>query len=397
MKRLLHILALAACTALPLRAPTANADTGTGQSGNVKVDMRNLTMTGLTVSGPTSVPWGSDAAYMATLSFAGAASQDVTMECEWSVSGGPLKVNWWELPIMHSNILSPGVPSTVPLHVSAAIKRNTGRIVSPPFSVTITESNGMNIGIALVYPSAGVGPVYVRTEGSNFVWRVAAVAYGLAADKPGVTFQWSIGSQPVGTGKNLDTEFTGMPGTRQLRVVATDPQNRVGQSYWALTFNAPPVLNEPPAMIPAIDPVFGDTLKENESVNGGTLPFGFDPLKTPNGLIVLTHGLYDNGSNAWLSLMARAIRLRLINAGKPLPNIMIFDWGDPSDPTRFFGIDAARDRAIEKAKNVLVSVPLNITSATVWTVADFILVRPVGQSEGQELAGLTHLNPAGML
>ena len=355
------------------------ADTGSGLSGNISVDTRTLTMTGLVVTGPSSLPWGSQAAYTATLSYSGAAAQDVTAECAWSVTGGPKVSNWWEQPAMGGNVLTPGVASSTPLMVTASVTRNNGRIVSAPFPVTVTESNGMNVGIGLVWPTQS-GPVYVRTDAGGFVWRIAAVASGLAADKQGVTFQWTLNGQALATGKNLDTEFTGTSGTRQLSVLATDTQGRTGQAIRELVFDAPPVVNEPPTQIKAADPKFGDVLNET----GGT--FGFDSLKTPNGLIVLTHGIYQDGYVDWLQEMAVSIRTRLTNEGKPLPNIMVFDWGSRSNPSKSSGFDAAHDRALQSAKSALTGIPILISDVFVGFFADIILVRPDAQSEGQELA-----------
>lgn len=379
MKTLRQSLALAACAVLLLPAPAVRADTGSGLSNPTTVDTRTLTMTQLTVAGPTSFPWGSEGAYTATLQFKGAAAQDVTAQCQWSVSGGPAITNWWEQPSMSGNILEPKVASPIPLLVTASVTRSTGRITTAPMSVTVTESNGMNVGIVLLNPSWN-GPAYVRTTGSNFTWRLVAQAYGLAADKPGVTFQWFLDGQPLATGRTLDQEITGMTGARQLRLLATDTPTRTGQAFRTLVFNPPPWTSEPTALIPAVDPYFGEVLNENGN------PFAFDPLRTPNGLIVVTHGLYEKGNAAWLLQMAKSMRERLTAAGKPLPNIVVFGWGNLSDPTEYWGFDAARDKAIQQAKSALVGLPIIVTSLTVGTVADLLLVRPHGQSEGQELA-----------
>ena len=280
---------------------------------------------------------------------------------------------------MSGNILDPKVASPIPLLVTASITRSTGRISSAPLAVTVTESNGMNVGILLLNPSWN-GPAYVRTTGSNFTWRVVAEAHGLAADKPGVTFQWFLDSQLLATGRTLDQEITGMTGARQLRLLATDTPTRTGQTFRTLIFNPPPVANEPAALIPAVDPKFGDVLDENGNL------FAFDPLKTPNGLIVLTHGLYEKGNADWLQLMVTSIRDRLASEGKLPPNIVIFDWGSLSNPSKASGFDAAHDRALESAKSALTGIPILISDVLLGFVADIVLVRPYAQSEGQELA-----------
>ena len=247
----------------------ARAVAHSAESNATAVDTRTLTMTQLTVTGPASVPWGSQGAYTATLQYQGAAAQYVTAECEWSVSGGPNPTEWWDMAVMNGNILEPNVASPIPLQVRATVRRSTGQIVSAPFAVTMPESNGMNVGVAFVAPTFSI-PMYLRTAGSQYVWRITAQAHGLAADKPGVTFQCSIDGQPLATGHNLDAEIPGLPSTRQLTLVATDPQGRQGRAYRYLAFELPAGFGESPTPIPALDPGDGLFVMEDEgNPNGG--------------------------------------------------------------------------------------------------------------------------------
>ncbi|MCB1229077.1 MAG: hypothetical protein KDN19_02360 [Verrucomicrobiae bacterium] len=374
MKPILRTLIAALVAAVPFLCHAAT----TAYSPTFTVDTRNLTMTELIISGSPTVPWGSESAYTATLYFSGAAPQDVTTKCQWAVAGGPLVQNFWEMAVMNGNILQPGVPSTTPLKITATIERNSGRITSSPFSVTVSESNGMNIGVGFLYPTLS-SPLYLRTEGSNYVWRIVAEASGIAANKAGVTFEWKLDGAPIATGKQLDYEITGKSKSRQLSLTATDTEGRVGQAYRWLVCDPPLALDEPSRLIPAVDPFFGEVKDENGN------NFQFDPQKTPNGLIILTHGLRGDASDPWLLSMASSIRARLMNLGKPLPNIVVFGWGSLSDPTEYY-VGEARDRAILDAKSALVGASVIATDLLVGEVADYILVRPHGQSEGQELA-----------
>jgi pimeloyl-ACP methyl ester carboxylesterase len=325
-------------------------------SANIRVDTRTLTMNTLVISGPASAPWGQDTAYSAILNYEGASPEDVTAQCTWSVKGGPSGINWWEAASMSGNVLKPGVVSTVPLQISATITRNNGKIASNTLSVTVTEGNGMNIGISR---PVGGGPNYVSKSGANFTWSYAANASGLALLKPGVTVAWYLDGVKVGAAASLSTSFTGSPGTKELKVIATDT-GRTGQSISHITFNVPPRANEPP-LVTATDPGFGEVVDENGS------EFQFNRLNTANGLIVLTHGLYggkdDDGKvDKWLRDMASAIRSRL--NGKPLPNIVIYGWGERSNPYQFFLLDRAKLDLLADAKEI----------------------RPVGLDQGRELA-----------
>lgn len=323
-------------------------------SPNITVDTRTLVMTELVISGPPSVPWGQDAPFSAELSYEGSPPEDVTSLCTWSVSGGPPGINWWELASMDGNVLKPGVVSPVPLKISATFTRDNGRISSNVLSVIVEEGNGMNIGIGR---PVGAGPNYVGKSGVNFTWNYAAVASGLALMKPGVTVVWYLDGGQVGTGASLSSSFTGQPGTRELKVVATDAEGRTGQSIRQIPFNVPPVTNEPEP-VPASDPGIGDVVDEDGNA------FSFNPLHTSNGLVVVTHGLNGSSSDEWLRAMAEAVRVRLLNESKPMPNIVVFGWEYWASPSQYWGVDVPYAGLAE----------------------DIILIRPHGLSMGRELA-----------
>jgi hypothetical protein len=376
-----NIIALLSAVSVIL-PPAANA-ASTAYSPAFTVDTRQLQLTGLSISGPPSVPWGSGAAYTATLTLQGGVTRDVTFECEWSVKGGPKVENFWEMPVMNGNVLDAKVASPTPVQISASFLGNTGRIPSAPLAVTVTESNGMNIGMSFLHPSTST-PHYIGFSGGQHGWRVVAEASGLAAMKTGVTFVWKLDGVQVGTGKILDKEIVGQPGTHELSVTATDSEGRVGQAFVHLVCSAPPGAGEPQTGISALDPGDGEVLDEQEGW------FSFDPAKKANGLIILTHGLRGTGTDGWLKSMAAAIRQRLDDLGRPA-NIAIFGWGGPeagykSDPSKAWGYDAwsskqrARDPGLVRDYAILTSdIAMNM-------VGDFILLRDDAQEMGVELA-----------
>ena len=323
-------------------------------SSNVTVDTRTLAMTQLVVSGPSSIPRGQEGTYTAMLNYQGAAAEDVTSQCEWFVSGGPPVTFWLDKASMNGNVLSPQVVSTVPLLVSAKITRNNGKISSNIVAVTVPEGDGMNIGMS--WPS-DAGPTYVQKSGVNFVWHYAAKASGQALLKSGVTVAWFLDGVQVATGAAFSQNFTGMPGTKELKVVATDTEGRTGHSLARIAFSAPTVANEP-ALVPTFDPGIGDMVDENGQ------EFAFDPLKTSNGLVVVTHGLNGDKSDQWLLNMAKDVRIRLQGEGKPLPNIAVYGWGLWSQPSEYWNMDIPYMSFAE----------------------DILLIRPHGLSLGRELA-----------
>ena len=334
-------LPLAICLTILLVLPAARA--GTAESNIITVDTRQLKLSSLVVSGPSSLALGSEAPYTATLNLEGGQVRDVTSECQWTVTGGPKVENFWEMPAMNGNVLDARVASATPLKVAASFLASTGRIASTPIAVTVTESNGMNIGLGFRSPSTSK-PHYIGFSGGQHGWRVVVEASGLAALKAGVTFRWFLDGVQVGTGKTLDYEIVGQAGERQLSVVATDLQGRTGQTFASLVCDCPPGAGEPDTGISAQDPGVGEVLDENGQW------FAFDASKKANGLIVLTHGLKGGGIDDWLQAMAKAIRLRLEASGK-VPNIVIYGWGAKSDPTTAIGYDAMLNRARAMATN----------------------------------------------
>jgi hypothetical protein len=339
----------------------------------IRVDTRSLRLTGLVISGPTSVPSSSEATYTATLYQDGAAPLDVSEECRWFVSGGPQDIHWVHTPIMRGRILEPRIPSTIPLRIVATTTRNSGRITSSPFSVIVEESNGLNVGIRLIHPTQ-TGPKYLRSAGEDYVWELAAEPWGLAASKPGVSFQWFIDNQPLANTKQVHEEITGRRGTKSLGLVVTDGNGNTGRVHKTIPFDI--------HLVSALDP------GEGQLLDGDGEPFQFSPIKSPHGLIILSHGLYSSGDVDWLSDMARAIAQRLGDLNKPVPNIAIYDWRDRADPTTYLEYDEYYDKRISKARKIAIKALVvgNDYLPFHELIADALLVRKYGLAHGRELA-----------
>ena len=126
-------------------------------------------------------------------------------------------------------------------------------------------------------------------------------------------------------------------GAYRVRVEATDSAEHKKQRLHTIRIDKPTALNQPGKLAPA------------NSVDGGALldqsgqPFQFVQSRIGTGLIVMTHGLRSSGTADWLvgdttagvHGMAASIEERLTGEGKPVPNLLIYDWGDDSDPNHF--------------------------------------------------------------
>ena len=350
------------------------------------MDTRALNLSGLVVLGPTSIPARYETPYTATLYYGNAAQEDVSLACTWKVWGGatPEPVPYWNgWPRMEMNVLLAPIESANPIYIQATVEKPTGRIQSAPFQVVAAAAADLQFDIEFT----GSAVQYIKWAAGHFVWRTVAKAVPRQQVSGGYTYQWSLDRQPVGTGSTLDYEYAGPTGTRQLSVLATDSQGRTGQAFVFLDYNAPLGLNEPESFIPA-NPLPTDSQILGENGEG----FGFDPLKINNGLIVIAHGLRSSGTVSWVTSMAVHIRETLANQGKPIPNIAIFDWEEMADPSRWsryeWDLEQAKEEAVkflglEKIGLAVLGVSEKVIQEM---VADYFLVRPYGQSEGQTLA-----------
>jgi len=339
-------------SAVCFRVSTAGSQ---ATSSTLTVDTRSIPMSGLVVSGPSSVTSGWTAPFAAILTNSDGSSQEVTSQCVWTVTGGGPVSNGSQAASMNGNILTPGPPSINPLKIAASLIRDTGRVLSNQLSVVVQEGTDLDIGIT--WPSHP-GPDYLRKEGTSFAWRYAALANGGATTNQDVTIKWFLNGVQVGSGPSLDREFSGPPGMRNLMVVATTQGGKHGSASAYIPFDVPTSPEEPHTGIKAPDPGIGDVVDET----GDTLYF--DPAKTANGLIVITHGLQQDSSAKWLLDMAKGIRIRLQEEHRPLPNIVVYGWGPWAHPSQYWGVDIP-----------YASIAENI-----------VLIRPHGLSIGREMA-----------
>lgn len=376
-----HIPSLAVLVLLWGSGNVAESATSSSETGNTTVDTRSLNLSGLVISGPTSIPARYDTPYTAMLYYGNAEPEDVSLTCKWHVWGGaienpePYLLVW---PRMEMNVLFTPIETPYPIYIQATVEKPTGRIQSEPFKVDATAAADLRFDIEFT----GGAVQFLRWEDGHFVWRTVAKAVPRQQVSGGYTYQWFIDRQQVGTGSTLDYEIAGRTGIRQIELVATDTQGRIGRAFKFLDFKAPLGLNEPESFIPAISlPTDSRLLGEHGE------PFEFDPLKTTNGLLIIAHGLWSSGTESWVTNMAAHVRIVLANQGLPVPNIAIFDWEEMADPSNWAGYDQKHTEAKAEAIRMFglreLSYLGNAVLDGVYTIlADFIMVRPYGQSEG---------------
>jgi hypothetical protein len=286
---------------------------------------------------------------------------------------------------MEMNVLFTPIETPYPIYIQATVKKSTGQIPSEPFKVDATAAADLRFDIEFT----GGAVQFLRWEDGHYVWRTVAKAVPRQQVSGGYAYQWFIDRQQVGTGSTLDHEIAGRTGTRQLELVATDTQGRIGRAFKFLDYKAPLGLNEPESFVPAISlPTDSRILGENGEA------FEFDPLKTTNGLLIIAHGLRSSGTDSWVTNMAAHVRIALANQGLPVPNIAIFDWEEMANPSSWTQYDDDVQKAREVATKILktgdigrwLGTDVDEDNDLLLTLADFILIRPYGQSEGETLA-----------
>ncbi len=279
-------------------------------SGVFPFDSRSTTATGLTIVGPPSVAAGSQTEYRIVMNQPGGGTADVTIPAllgfvgstpTWAGIGGTT------LFILRS------APQGASLQLRASYGNGAGRVLSPPFAVTVgpafhagmtassQPNGGTNHTIFLNGHSAGgLGPYL-------FKWDTDGDGHYTDATGPAANFS-----------KNSTGE------TVQLKLEVSDSTGAKAYAKGEVTLNKTPVANEPPRPKPRSDPATGPVL------DAAGNPLVLQTQRTGNGFVLITHGLYTDRAalTDWAGDMAWRIEARLPND----PNIAIYDWTPYIDP-----------------------------------------------------------------
>ena len=315
----------------------------------------------LTVDGPSNVTAGSVTPFASVVSSPGWGSIDISYLCDWELVGE--NAGGSHMLGCQLNAGYPSAASTV--QIRASYTRPEGRVTSDPFMVTIAQGMVVQIEDPTVQSD---GAAWVLSVQSKVTGGSGALAYEWFFDEVAIEGEYS-GSLSL-------VSVTGMAGSRLLRLAVTDDEGTAHSSLW-VTFNRPSVPGEPPVGYPAVDMAEGNMLSQN----GGA--FAFDPSRSSNGLIVITHGLWSEGNTPWLTSTASAIEERLADEGRPLPSIAIYDWQDGSDASTYAGIDNWTDwRWWVDAASLGLS----------GFLTDIVVIKPIAEQRGVELANWVYEN-----
>lgn len=320
-----RIQTLPAETWYPSTDPTyIYLDASSAPSNVITVDTRDLVMNDLVISGPTSVSTGGVGSYTATLFLEGSEPRDVTHDSDWRWVSPELDSlagqfePWMDfLPEIYSGELTAGSQGGVNLSLIASFSGLKGGKESRPFDVFIPQSDdGMEVAISLV----GGSPIQLDRSGDSFLYSLSAKAVSSGDIFLGVGYDWYLNDEFIGSGSQIDVTREILPQKAELRVEASSLAAGAGSAAIPVYFTGQCEFPQ----VPALDPDEGGFYDEN------LVPLTHpDPSKRDAGLIIITHGVRGSGNallDNWLQEMANEIIEKFNSLGKPLPNIVIFDW-----------------------------------------------------------------------
>lgn len=342
---------------------TANEGlSGAGSSGSFALDTRILPAISLTVSGPSAVAADSVEWYTATATDANGVVSDVSDNCEWrlvGVSSGDGE--------MRGNRLVAGNPeSQVTGQIRASYPHVGGAIEAAPYPVTIAKGFIVRLSAVTVDFAPGGWEISVQATPSG----------GTGA----ISYQWYIDDLLLSGANSAqldDYPLSNLLGTRRLTVWATDSETQTASAASQIVLNKPPIPEEPPLQYPVRDPAGGDMLNSS----GGE--FAFQPERIPNGIVIVTHGLWSSGAVEWCQSLADNIGTRLEYEEKGLPNICIFDWEDLADPTEYEAANTFQNW-------ILLNWLEDIGDAVLELFSDTISIHHNAVAEGKSLANWIH-------
>ncbi len=308
---------------------------GNRASGGFGFDTRSATATGLTVIAPASFSGGSSILLGAMATFSTGFTEDVSDRATWSVTGGPAGTR------MVGRTLQTGY-SAVPVtaFVQASYLRYDRRIISAPHAIAI----GPALSVALsVTPPVGVG------SGAAISWTLHATATATGGVAPFTAqWRWRGNMIPGQTSLSLVAPVGGPLGSGQLDVSITDAQGKLGNAFTLLALNKPSAPTQPLQTITTRDKEPG-TLYHGDGVTGVNLL----SARTDAGLLVIVHGLTDrvelpdpaNPCGAWMMRMAQSIEMKLTGTAHGPPNVLLYDWSESANPSKYRGTDAKNQAA----------------------------------------------------
>ncbi len=367
------------------RGPTGLS--GSRASGGFVVDTRNTTTTLLTVNAPPGVSGGVAIALSATATFSNGPPEDVSDRATWSVTGGPANTR------MIGRTLHTGYSATpVTATLRAGYWRNTQQIASPPRSIVIGPA--LNVTLS-AQPPIGVG------SGATTSWTLNATAAAIGGVPPFNNVQWRWrGNNLNQTSLTLAEPVGGPLGQGQLDVTMTDANGKIGSAFTLLSLNKAPVMGQPLQRTTTLKNEPG-TLYHSD----GSTAVNLRDERKNAGLLVVAHGLIDrvelpdaaDPCGGWMVRMAEAIETKLTVTADGPPNVLLFDWSESADPSKYRGTNArnqaAKDLLAElgERRDLLVGpifapVVYDALTPLQQKLTDFRYIREIADRQGAALA-----------
>ena len=348
-------------------------------SGIFSFDTRAQPLRELTITGPAVVPSGGQASYRCFATYSDGRQEDVTRAAVWSVSAA--------------------VPAGTTAAGGSLQAGKTDASVAAEIRASYQTVNGQRTGALGVVIGGDLqvdfSRAFIGIAGNLHTLALAASSSGASGD---VTYRWDTNNDGAFgdlVGQNVVWTLNSAGGAYRMWVEATDGAGRKAKRLHTIRIDKPSALNQPGKLAPA------------NQVDGGNLldksgqPFQFVQDRIGVGLVVMTHGLSSGGTADWLvgnstagvHGMAASIEERLTSEGKPVPNLLIYDWGDDSDPNHFslpdwtgvVSLSLSQSAFLPALAQASLSRSLFYARASDF-ITDIIGIRPIAYAHGQILA-----------
>jgi pimeloyl-ACP methyl ester carboxylesterase len=312
------------------------------------VDTQGVGLTGISITGDTTISAGQVKAYRAFAQFSDGSAGEVTAQVQWSVlEPHPPSTYFGGNELTAGNTEEPQTISIQAAYAHRNIAGNNSTTARLP--VTIQP-----------VPSVGFSYSCCRQVEPFLLWDLSASAKGFSGT---ITFRWDTDGDGVfddATGQDVSLVVQTY-GRDLVGVKATDDAGHEAVRWQYVSIEKKPV--EEPLNQSAVDVLEGSFLSPN---GGAYLP---DAVKADVGLVVIVHGMCDSASSggpelSWPEAMGRAIQTRLVGQ---TPNVCLYDWSEMANPSHFD-----------------LGTTLNCNS--VETVANLVAIRPYALAHGRILA-----------
>lgn len=348
-----------------------------GGSAEFVLNTLDNNLTNVEIVGPSSVLAGTSQDYQ-VIWHAGSSNIDVTASSRWRIISSAPSNTGMVPPTFYAGETT--TAATV-LVVATYQSVNGQSQETPPFAISISPRMQAALTGTRLSSSSGVVNYHTGVQGAS----------------GSVVVNWDLdgdGQYDDATGETVSQDYGTWTGTAKVKVEVTDAQGNRRIEERSVILNKAPVENQVVVARPAYDP--GGFLLFNPDAARSS--FQFNSGRRDSGLVVIAHGLYSDGKQAWLRDMAQAMERRCADSNVNItpPNIALLDWSDKAgDPSELPTWQQAMLRAlIEKGLKTRNSALVGTGAAGEAINFGFDLygVKQLGLTTGQMLANWIYLN-----